>query len=67
MGAMTIPPHDEARFHVAEMICRRFPPGPERQAWLDWLASCREGERPPPTPSEGDAESPGPTAGAKAA
>lgn len=32
-------PPDEVRFHVAEMICLRFPPGPERQAWLDGLAS----------------------------
>lgn len=26
------------RSHLTEVICRRFPPGAERAAWLEWLA-----------------------------
>jgi hypothetical protein len=28
---------ESARFHLAHAIALRFPPGPERDAWLAWL------------------------------
>jgi hypothetical protein len=32
---------EAARFHLALVICTRFPPGAERHAWLAWLQSAQ--------------------------
>jgi hypothetical protein len=36
--------HALAQFHLATVICQRFEPSPERDAWLDWLVRVAAGE-----------------------